>query len=401
MKMKPLRALLAAAALPLLAALAGCNKPSEVSSPMQAASATNPTGTPASGAAAASAGEASAPSAASAGAAASGNGLNAAGGSGTGSGALAAVPVASLPQPTDAQRQAGAQIAAKGAGSAAACASCHGAHGEGNAASGFPRIAGQSYAYLLHQLDSYAGGARQNPVMAPIAKALAEAQREQAAAYYASLSPTGAAGPAAAGAAGTGASGNGAGAASRASGNDRGRQLAIAGDERKFVQACVNCHGPMGAGEGSAYPYLGGQHQSYLVNALKEWRDGSRNTDPSGQMPVIAKSMSEDEATAVAAYYAAQPLPDRPRDAAVSALTAQQPGAPASAVQSGPRHAGSSTGMQGNGTEQGAPTTGGSQGPGGGGGGSGSGSSGSPTGAGQTGTGNPQGSGAAASGAAH
>src|SRR5206468_5928665 len=64
-------------------------------------------------------------------------------------------------EPTDAQRTTGATIAAQGGGGAvAACNSCHGAQGEGNAAGGFPRIAGQTYSYLAHALESYASGSR-------------------------------------------------------------------------------------------------------------------------------------------------------------------------------------------------------------------------------------------------
>jgi cytochrome c553 len=379
--MKHLRALTVAAALPALL-LAACNKPGETANPLgngASAPAASEPAAPAASAASTPAGDASAAS-----------GAGSVGGSGTGSAAPLGLAASSPVVATDAQRQAGAKIASQGAGNGvAACASCHGAQGQGNAASGFPRIAGQSYAYLLRQLDSSASGARQNPVMGPIAKALGAEQRADVAAYYASLPPDG-------GAAAQGGAASGNAKAMRtnaASGNDRGRRLALAGDESKFVQACVNCHGPGGSGEGSVYPYIGGQHESYLVNALQEWRNGTRNTDPSGQMPLVAKSLSEADAKAVAAYYAAQPLPTHPRDADASALpavAASAPAAGASSVTSGPR--GGSEGLQGNGTEQGAPTTGGSQGPGGGGGGSGSGSSGSPTGVGQTGTGSAHGS---------
>ena len=91
-------------------------------------------------------------------------------------------------RPTDAQRQAGATLASQGGGGAvAACSSCHGTNGEGNAQMVAPRLAGQAYAYLLHELDSYAGDTRAHPVMAPIAKAMTPEQRAAAAAHYASL----------------------------------------------------------------------------------------------------------------------------------------------------------------------------------------------------------------------
>jgi cytochrome c553 len=273
--------------------------------------------------------------------------------------------------PGEAERSAGATLATQGGNGVAACASCHGPQGEGNAAAGFPRIAGQSYAYLLHQLQSYADDTRKHAVMAPIAKALSAAQRGQAAAYYASLAPAGAASAAAPG------------AASAAAGIARGAMLARTGDDTRLIQACANCHGPGGQGEGAAYPYLAGQHAGYLVNALAEWRDGSRNTDPSGQMPLIAKALGDADAQAVAAFYAQQPLPAAARDARPAPAAAPAPAA--SAVVSGPASGAQGQATQGVGSEQGAPLTGGAQGPGGGGGGSGSGSTGQPSGAATTG----------------
>src|SRR5205085_2439114 len=109
------------------------------------------------------------------------------------------------------------------------------------------------------------------------------------------------------------------------------------GDNAKGVQACANCHGPGGMGTGELYPYLAGQHPNYLTATLGAWRDGTRNDDPSGQMPQIAKSLAPEDIAAVAAYYAGQ----APRGGAIDAETmaAVGPLAAASgpAVSSGPR----------------------------------------------------------------
>lgn len=250
--------------------------------------------------------------------------------------------------PGEAQRQQGAQLAAQGAAGVAPCVGCHGAQGEGNPAAGFPRIAGQSYGYLRHQLASYADGSRNHPVMSPIAKALSPAQQEAAAAHYASLGN--AAAPAAAAASAV---------------NARGQQLAGIGDELKGVQACANCHGPQGIGQSAAYPYLAGQPAAFLASALAAWRDGTRRNDPSGQMPQIAKSLAEADVQAVAAFYAQMPAPAVPRDADVVRSGAAALGGHARTIVSGPR--GAASAGQGVGTEQGAPITGGGQGPGGGG----------------------------------
>lgn len=271
-------------------------------------------------------------------------------------------PTPGLAPPSDEERAAGASLAAQGGGEGVpACASCHGAQGEGNAQTGFPRLAGQSATYLLQQLQSYVDGTRVHPVMGPIAKALSAPQRRAGAAHYAALAPaapaSGAASPVAPRAA----------VAARAAappGPARGRQLAVVGDESRMLQACANCHGPDGTGSGAINPYLAGQPASYLHAALGAWRNGSRRNDPSAQMPFIAKAMADSDLEAVAAYYAALPPPTRALDAPAAPMIQA---AAASAVTSGPREAGGQAlGVQGSGTEQGAAP--GVQGPGGAGG---------------------------------
>ena len=87
----------------------------------------------------------------------------------------------------------------------------------------------------------------------------------------------------------------------------RARLLASSGDERLHAQACANCHGPDGIGLSPAYPPLAGQHASYLTVAMNEWRDGTRHNDPSQQMPMIAKSLSDSDIAALAALFAGMP----------------------------------------------------------------------------------------------
>ncbi|WP_052452579.1 c-type cytochrome [Noviherbaspirillum autotrophicum] len=259
----------------------------------------------------------------------------------------------------DARGNAGMQIANSGApqNGVPACASCHGAKGEGNAASGFPRIAGQPKTYLAHQLAAYAGGSRNNAVMAPVAKALTQQQIDAVATYYATLPP--AAPAASAQASGQDDKGD--------KGDKRGQMLAAVGDEKLGVQGCVNCHGPGGAGEAPTYPYLAGQHKSYLAAAMGEWKSGARNTDPSMQMNMIAKRLSDSDIAALAAYFSSQPPSQLDRG-----------NTPAAAVPSAQGTQAGTAPVRGTGSEQGAATSGGSQGPGGGGAASGSGPSGTP-----------------------
>jgi len=258
----------------------------------------------------------------------------------------------------------GKELAEKGipAKSVAACTSCHGAHGEGNADAGFPRLAGQPADYLARQLEAYADGSRASAVMAPIAQGLGSEQRQAVAAYYAGLS-------APAGRDDQDGAGDGAGKGNgQADGADEARQrgatLATVGDERIQVQACANCHGAQGAGEPPDYPALAGQHAPYLKAALGEFKTGARKTDPSGQMPTIARRLSNEDIAAVTAYYAGQP-PDadwaarREEALTLRRRAAQASGQAAPAPQHPPPQDGGPAGA-----EQGAPTTG-NQGPGG------------------------------------
>jgi cytochrome c553 len=236
----------------------------------------------------------------------------------------------------------------------ASCAACHGAQGEGNMQVGAPRIAGQPQPYLERQLAAYADGRRDNPVMAPIAKNLPPEKRRALAAYFAGLSPPAAKAEPASARAGP-----------------RGKTLATRGDEALKVQACENCHGPGGTGQSGLTPYLAGLHSKYLEAALNEWKGGQRNTDPSVQMNLIAKSLGAADIQALAAYYGSQPPPLN--------VAAGKP--PASAGRDRPTHAGAgATPAQGIGASGGEATTGGSQGPGGGGAASGAGPSGSKSG---------------------
>jgi thiosulfate dehydrogenase len=68
-----------------------------------------------------------------------------------------------------------------------ACASCHGADGEGDRAQNGPRLAGQDADYLERQLLAFSHGDRNSFVMQSVARTLNDDQRAAVARYYASL----------------------------------------------------------------------------------------------------------------------------------------------------------------------------------------------------------------------
>ena len=175
--------------------------------------------------------------------------------------------------------------ATRGAAIATTCQACHGPHGEGVAATGAPRIAGQTAGYLAAQLHAYADGKRTNPIMTAIAKGLDDQKMADAAEFFAAQSPPF--------------------AAPAAKGTDaalaRGKTLVRVGDESKQLQACANCHGPDGVGERFATPYIAGQSAAYLASAIREWKTGARHTGEALMGP-IASRLDDSDIAAVSAY---------------------------------------------------------------------------------------------------
>jgi len=67
---------------------------------------------------------------------------------------------------------------------AAACAACHGPDGNKPITPEIPRLAGQYYDYLVHSMRAYRSGARQNPMMSPMAKPLTDEEIKAVAWYF-------------------------------------------------------------------------------------------------------------------------------------------------------------------------------------------------------------------------
>jgi len=64
------------------------------------------------------------------------------------------------------------------------CKACHGADGNTPLTPETPRLAGQYYEYLVHSLQAYRKGARENPLMSPMAKPLTDAEISDVAWYF-------------------------------------------------------------------------------------------------------------------------------------------------------------------------------------------------------------------------
>lgn len=186
----------------------------------------------------------------------------------------------------------GATIARQGNGHGVApCMACHAADGGGQAAAGFPRLAGLPQAYLRKQLDDFANGSRSNATMQPVASALSDAERDALASYYSKLPMpnTPAATPPSSDTA------------------QLAQMLAVRGRWSNGLPACEQCHGPGGVGVGEHFPPLAGQSSMYLSNELRAWQQGSRRNDPLQLMQTVASKLSDADIAAISAWYAAQP----------------------------------------------------------------------------------------------
>lgn len=71
---------------------------------------------------------------------------------------------------------------------------------------------------------------------------------------------------------------------------------------RYLAANCANCHGTVGASQG-AMPSLAGRDASYLIEQMRQFRDGKR---PATIMHQLAKGYTDEQIAVIAAYFAAQ-----------------------------------------------------------------------------------------------
>ncbi|MCU0841748.1 MAG: cytochrome c4 [Thiobacillaceae bacterium] len=83
-------------------------------------------------------------------------------------------------------------------------------------------------------------------------------------------------------------------------------------------EACASCHGPDGNSEVPTFPKLAGQHETYLVRELQDYKAGRRANEI--MTPIVA-GLSDQDMANVAAYYAKQaPSPGTVTNPALLAL---------------------------------------------------------------------------------
>lgn len=165
-----------------------------------------------------------------------------------------------------------------------ACATCHGARGEGN---GFdaPRLAGLPAGYLQKQMEDFAAGLRPHAVMRDVAGFLDSHERVQVARYYAAL-PAQAMPPA-------------------------HRETADPSTAALYAQACASCHGPQGRGTPEGPP-LHAQPAFYLAQQLHDWQASARRNDGRQVMLQVAQQLHDQDIRQLSLYLAAIPIPQSP-----------------------------------------------------------------------------------------
>lgn len=163
--------------------------------------------------------------------------------------------------------------AAAGRKKASLCAGCHGAQGV-SANPIWPSLAGQHGEYLVGALHAYKSKVRGDPLMTEQAKNLSEADISDLAAYFA-------------------------GSSCKTARSSSPAEVAAAGKAKSA--ACAACHGAGGVSANPAWPSLAGQHEAYLVNALKAYRAGTRRNP---MMAGMAKGLSDGDIGQLAAHFA-------------------------------------------------------------------------------------------------
>ena len=78
-----------------------------------------------------------------------------------------------------------------------------------------------------------------------------------------------------------------------------------AGEEK--AQPCVTCHGVAGNKPIADYPKLAGQSRKYLLQVMREYRDGRRVSPVMSQQIGEGSDITDEDLQDLAAYYAAQP----------------------------------------------------------------------------------------------
>ena len=162
----------------------------------------------------------------------------------------------------------------------ASCSTCHGEDGNSRLAN-VPSLAGQPEFFLLNQLVLMRDGVRMIPAMTPLVRDLSDADIQAIASHFAAREP-------------------------RPSSERIDANLAMRGRELAKTLRCGSCH-LMNLEGRQQIPRLARQRIDYLVAALKEYRDGTREGADTLMNNAVA-GLSDTDLSALA-HYATSPQP--------------------------------------------------------------------------------------------
>ena len=153
------------------------------------------------------------------------------------------------------------------------CTGCHGIAGYKNTYPMYkvPKVGGQNSAYLVAALLAYQTGERPHPTMMLQAESLSQADINDIAAWLTGVD----------------------------TGNS-GKSLTAELPELEITQTCQACHGVDGLGADPSYPALAGQHSSYIIRALRDYRDGTRKNAIMGG---FARNLTDQDIKDLAGWY--------------------------------------------------------------------------------------------------
>ena len=163
------------------------------------------------------------------------------------------------------------------------CSKCHGDAGVSDDPDDI-NIAGMSKSYIYKQLIDYKDKSRDNRDMYKRVKDLEPQQMADMAAWYSTLEP--------------------APANPNSVMTPEIRRLIVHGDPERLLKACGACHGRDGMGGQFDHPMLTGQHYTYLVDSMTEFKEGDRENDVYARMRDVGERLTEEEIEMLADYYA-------------------------------------------------------------------------------------------------
>jgi cytochrome c553 len=173
-----------------------------------------------------------------------------------------------LPQ---AEAPAGEVAYQEGREVAAVCNECHGERGV-STTPGVPSLAGQQPAYLIIATQEYADGSRGHAGKQQMLEGLDQVDIEKMAMYFSAQAP-------------------------------KLREPPPFGDPEAgeaLTAICGGCHGARGISHEPLIPNLAGQEPTYLVNAIKAYRDHERSHED------MVAERTDEEIEHIAAFYSVQ-----------------------------------------------------------------------------------------------